>query len=69
MVEVDANMYGHAPTDFLFDFNGIDAVLDYFEDNYIGRQRRGRPKCGWIIALQRRRLKVNHKKDFCDKEI
>ena len=126
MAEVDANMNGHAPTDFLFDFeqaafnaarntfpgvevkgcffhlcqniwkkiqqnglaqlyeddddfallmrsisalafvpevdvpqafydleqeirnnynnNGIDVVLDYFEDNYIGRQRRGRPR-------------------------
>ena len=24
--------------------NGVDAVLDYVEDTYIGRQRRGRPR-------------------------
>ena len=31
--------------------NGIDAVLDYFEDNYIGRQRRGRPRANPLFPI------------------
>ena len=32
--------------------NGIDIVLDYFEDNYIRRQRRGRPGAAPLFPLQ-----------------
>ncbi len=31
--------------------NGVDVVLDYFEDNYIGRQRRGRPRAPPTFAI------------------
>ena len=31
--------------------NGIDVVLDYFEDTYLGRQRRGRPRANPMFPL------------------
>ena len=32
--------------------NGVDAVLDYFEDTYIGRQRRGRPRAQPMFLIE-----------------
>ena len=31
--------------------NGIDVVIDYFEDTYVGRQRRGRPRANPMFPL------------------
>ena len=35
-----------------FNQNGIDAVLDYFEDTYVGRQRRRRPRARPMFPLE-----------------